>query len=45
VPALGLDRGGVLTECSAILQYLADLKSAAGLAPANGRLERCRLQE
>jgi glutathione S-transferase len=29
----------------AILQYLADQRPAAGLAPANGTLERYRLQE
>jgi glutathione S-transferase len=35
----------VLTEGSAIIQYLADLKPAAGLAPANGSWQRYRLQE
>ena len=45
VPALELDAGGVLTECPAILQYLADRKPDAGMAPANGTLERYRLQE
>jgi glutathione S-transferase len=45
VPALQLDDGQVLTEGSAIIQYLADLKPAAGLAPANGSWERYRLQE
>ena len=45
VPALGLDNGEILTEGPAIVQYLADQKPAAGLAPANGTLERSRVQE
>lgn len=45
VPALELEGGAVLTEGPAILQYLADLRPAAGLAPANGSLDRVRLQE
>ena len=44
VPALQLDDGSVLTEGTAILQYLADGKPAARLAPANGTLDRYRLQ-
>lgn len=45
VAALQLDDGEVLTEGPAIVQYLADLKPEAGLAPANGTWARARLQE
>ena len=45
VPALELDSGDVLTEGPAIVQYLADQKPDAGLAPANGTLARTHLQE
>ena len=45
VPALRLDDGSVLTEGPAIVQYLADQKPASKLAPANGTVERYRLQE
>ncbi len=44
VPALELDDGSVLTEGPAIVQYIADKYPAAKLAPANGTLERYRLQ-
>lgn len=44
VPALMLDDGSLLTEGPVISQYLAD-KSPSGLAPANGTMERYRLQE
>jgi glutathione S-transferase len=45
VPVLELDNGQRLTEGPAIVQYLADQKPASGLAPANGTMERYRLQE
>lgn len=45
VPLLELDDGQRLSEGPAIVQYIADQKPAAGLAPANGTLERYRLQE
>lgn len=44
VPALQLDNGEVLTEGPAIVQYLADQQPAKKLAPANGSIERYRLQ-
>ena len=45
VPVLELDDGQVLTEGPAIVQYLADQKPEAGLAPKAGSMERYRLQE
>jgi glutathione S-transferase len=45
VPALRLEDGSVLTEGPAIVQYLADRKPAAALAPHAGTIERYRLQE
>ena len=45
MPVLELDDGEVLTEGTAIVQYLADQKPEAGLAPPNGTLARYRLQE
>ena len=45
VPSLRLDDGTVLTEGPAIVQYLADQKPASGLAPANGTVDRYKVQE
>jgi glutathione S-transferase len=45
VPALQTDDGHVLTEGPAIIQYLADRKPEAKLAPANGTFARYQLQE
>jgi glutathione S-transferase len=45
VPALRLESGDVVTEGSAILQHIAGLNPAAGLAPAADTLARVRLQE
>jgi glutathione S-transferase len=44
VPAIATD-AGVLTEAPVILQYIADQKPDAGLAPKAGSMERYRLQE
>lgn len=45
VPVLELDGGERLTEVGAVLQYVADQAPASKLAPANGTLERYRMQE
>ncbi|MCX7962061.1 MAG: glutathione transferase GstA [Burkholderiales bacterium] len=45
VPALELPDGEVLTEGPVIVQYLADSKPEAALAPPQGTRERLRLQE
>lgn len=45
VPVLRLDDGTLLTEGPAVVQYLADLKPDAQLAPASGSMARYRLQE
>ena len=44
VPALELDDGTLLTEGPAIVQYLADKAPEKRLAPANGTIERYRMQ-
>lgn len=45
VPVLKLDSGEILTEGPAIVQYIADQKPDARLAPANGTLPRYHVQE
>ena len=45
VPVLELDNGERITEGPVIVQYLADQKPGSGLAPANGSMERVRVQE
>ncbi|WP_437284309.1 glutathione transferase GstA [Sorangium sp. So ce406] len=45
IPALELDGGEVLTEGTAIVQYLADQKSEAKLMPPPGTMARYRVQE
>ena len=44
VPALVLDDGTLLTEGTAIVQYIADRVPSKNLAPPNGTIERTRLQ-
>lgn len=44
VPVLELDDGSRLTEGPAIVQYLAELRPEAGLAPPAGTLARTRIQ-
>jgi glutathione S-transferase len=45
IPALVLEDGQVLTEGVAMVQYIADLKPEAKLAPPHGTFERVRFQE
>lgn len=44
VPALQLDDGTILTEGPAIVQYIADKVPEKKLAPANGTLDRYKMQ-
>lgn len=44
VPALALDDGTLITEGPAIVQYIADNAGATAIAPANGSIERTRMQ-
>ena len=44
VPALELDDGTILTEGPAIVQYIADKVPEKKLAPANGTIERAKMQ-
>jgi glutathione S-transferase len=44
VPVLQLDDGSLMMEGVAIIQYLADLRPQAGLAPPPGTRERYHLQ-
>jgi glutathione S-transferase len=45
VPVLVLGNGERITENAAVLQYIADLRPDAGLAPPAGHPDRYRLQE
>lgn len=45
VPTLGLDEGGILTEASVTVQYIADQAPASGLIPVAGTIARYRVQE
>ena len=45
VPALRVADGRFLTEGAAVLQYVADQRPEAGLAPAVGSFERYQLQQ
>lgn len=45
VPTLRLDDGAILTENTAVLQYLADAAPQSGLLPAPGTRDRYRVLE
>lgn len=44
VPALEIESGEILVENPAVLQFIADRAPGTGLAPANGTIERTRVQ-
>lgn len=45
VPAIEVSAGVVITQNSAVLQYLGDHSGIAAFKPAEGSIERARLQE
>ena len=45
VPVLALDNGEMLTEATVVLQYVADQRPAAGLAPPASTMPRYRMME
>ncbi len=45
VPVLQLDNGELLTEGLAIVEYIADLKPEANIAPPHGTMARHRMRE
>ena len=45
VPVIELDDGRAVTEVTAIIQYLADLKPESRLVPIQGSFERTQLRE
>lgn len=45
VPVIELPDGSVLTESSAVLQYIGDQVPATGLTPPHGTIERYRVME
>lgn len=45
IPALKLDDGNILTECVALMQYLADQAPGKNLTPAAGSFQYYQLEE